>query len=64
MKIQIIEKSWINQKCNECGKLIYPEKVVKVKPEKGKIHQLAEWRFCEKCFEKIFLKEVIADAEK
>jgi len=53
MKIQI-EGSWLNQKCNECGKLIYPDKVVKVMPEKGKISHMAEWRFCEKCYKKIF----------
>ena len=52
------EKAWINVKCSECGKLIYPDKVVKVKPEKGKVTNLAEWNFDEECFDRIFSNEV------
>ena len=49
-----IEKAWINIKCFECGKLIYPNKVYKVKPEKGRNTMFVEWRLCELCFKKIF----------
>ncbi len=52
------EKAWRNVKCNECGELIYPDKVVRVKPEKGKITNLAEWNFCEECFDRIFSNKV------
>lgn len=52
------EKAWINVKCSECGKLIYPDIVVKVKPEKGKVTNLAEWSFDEECFDRLFSNEV------
>lgn len=51
MKVEITE-SWLNQKCNECIKLIYPEKVFKVKPKKGK-----KWNLCGKCFNELFSEE-------
>jgi len=57
MKIKI-EDPWFNHKCNECGKLIYPKKVYKVRAEKGKVTKLAEWRFCEKCFNELFSEKV------
>ncbi len=53
MKIEIEEKAWINIRCDECGKLIYPEKVYKVKPEKERTSSTG-WRFHEKCYKKIF----------
>ena len=52
------EKAWRNVKCSECGKLIYPNNVVKVKPEKGKVTNLSEWNFDEECFDRIFSNEV------
>jgi len=56
MKIKIEEKAWINIKCSECGKIIYPQKVFKVRPERI-INDLAEWKFCEKCFNELFSEE-------
>jgi len=53
MKVEV-EDAWLNTKCNECGKLIYPEQVYRVRPEKGKVTNLATWSFCEECFKKIF----------
>jgi len=52
MKLQI-EDSWINHKCSECGKLIYPEKVYKVKSEMERTSGTG-WRFCKKCYNEIF----------
>jgi len=56
MKIKI-EKAWINVKCNECSELIYPNMVYRIRPENGKVSALAEWRFCEKCYKRIFKEE-------
>ncbi len=53
-----IEKAWINYKCDECGKLIYPNKVCKVQPDHGKKTSYAWWRFCESCYKRIFKEEV------
>ena len=52
------EKAWINTRCNECGELIYPNNVVKVRPEKRPPTNLAEWNFDEECFDRIFSNEV------
>ena len=49
-----IEKAWINVKCFECGKLIYPDMVYKVRPENGQKTMFMEWRLCKSCFKKIF----------
>jgi len=49
-----IEKAWINVKCFECGELIYPNMVYKVKPENGQKTMFMEWRLCKPCFKKIF----------
>ncbi len=62
MKIKI-EDSWLNQKCNECSELIYPNKVCKVRPENGKVSVLSEWRFCKPCYERLFSEEVKKNAE-
>ncbi len=56
MKIKII-KAWINIKCCECGEIIYPDNVYKVKPEKI-INNLAEWNLHEKCFNRLFSEEI------
>lgn len=57
MKVKI-EKAWINHKCCECGKLIYPDEVYRVRAEKeGSKINYAEWRFCKKDFNKIFREQ-------
>ncbi len=53
MKIKIEDKAWINVKCSECRMIIYPKKIIKVRPE-GIINNLAEWKFCPKCFNNLF----------
>ena len=57
MKIKT-EKAWINIKCSECGKVIYPKDVWKLKPEMI-INKLIEWKLCEECFNEIFSDDVI-----
>ena len=57
MKISKKEKAWINVKCSECGKIIYHDDVWKVRPERI-LNSLAEWKFCEECFNETFTKEV------
>ena len=48
------EKAYINSKCDECGKLIYPREMMKVKPENARKNPPAHWKLCEKCYNKIF----------
>jgi len=51
------KKAYINQKCDECGELIYPEDAVIVEPDKAKDRNpSAHWKLCEECFEKLFKK--------
>ena len=51
------EKAYINAKCDECGKLIYPEELIKVKLEKARKNPPSHWKLCIKCYNKIFPKE-------
>jgi len=50
MRIKI-EQAWLNNVCNECGKIIYPENVYRILPGKNRT---ITWKFCKECFEKNF----------
>ena len=53
--------AWKNQKCNECSDSIYQSeeeenKVYFCQPDNASPFKI--WKFCEKCFDKIFSEEV------
>ncbi|MHA1853766.1 MAG: hypothetical protein ACTSUF_09720 [Candidatus Heimdallarchaeaceae archaeon] len=53
-------KSYISQKCNECGLPAFPTVFV-VTPERAK----KSWRLCEICFDRVFVKKALRqDNEK